>query len=292
MIWVKNDVNQFGFYFLILSFYLYSTRGLRDIFNMKKHPFYLLGINPWPLLISVLILRLILSLVWWFKSNSIIFILYNILLILVIMFIWFRDNIRDSVINGGHLIEVVTGIKYGIVIFIVSEVFFFIGFFLTFINNRFHPDYNIGDYWPPFRFQIINPFEVPLLNTLILLSSGITITASHYFLLNNKYYLISFYLCLTIMLGLYFTRIQILEYVLISFSIWENTLGSTFFIATGFHGFHVIIGSLFLLITLIRGIKLSYTFEHHFGVEAAIWYWHFVDVIWVFLFRLIYWWGF
>jgi len=217
MIWVKNDVNQFGFYFLILSFYLYSTRGLRDIFNMKKHPFYLLGINPWPLLISVLILRLILSLVWWFKSNSIIFILYNILLILVIMFIWFRDNIRDSVINGGHLIEVVTGIKYGIVIFIVSEVFFFIGFFLTFINNRFHPDYNIGDYWPPFRFQIINPFEVPLLNTLILLSSGITITASHYFLLNNKYYLISFYLCLTIMLGLYFTRIQILEYVLISF---------------------------------------------------------------------------
>jgi cytochrome c oxidase subunit 3 len=145
--------------------------------------------------------------------------------------------------------------------------------------------------WPPIGILIFNPFQVPLLNTAILLTSGVTVTWAHHGLIENNHSQTTQGLFFTIILGIYFTILQAYEYIEASFCIADAIYGSTFFIATGFHGLHVLIGTTFLLICLIRHIKNHFSNAHHFGFEAAAWYWHFVDVVWLFLYVSIYWWG-
>jgi len=219
--------------------------------------------------------------------------LWPILLFLVILLLqllsWWTDVSLESS-SGDYSPLILDGLKLGIVLFILSEVCFFAGFFWTFFHSSFVPTSELGSAWPPVSLSAFNPFGGPLLNTLILLSSGVSVTYSHHLLISNSPFTLG--LCLTILLGIYFTILQFLEYSVSSFSISDSVFGSTFFIATGFHGIHVIVGSLFLAVCLLRSFNFVFTAFHHLGFEMAIWYWHFVDVVWLFLFRFVYWWGY
>ena len=167
----------------------------------------------------------------------------------------------------------------------------FFSFFWAFFHRSLSPSVEIGSLWPPQGIKAFNPFQIPLLNTAILLGSGVTVTWAHHAIIENNYTQGVQALALTVFLGVYFTSLQALEYWEASFSIADAVYGSTFFVATGFHGLHVIIGTIFLLVCLVRQYFNHFSLNHHFGFEAAAWYWHFVDVVWLFLFVTIYWWG-
>ena len=172
-----------------------------------------------------------------------------------------------------------------------QKFFFFISFFWAFFHRRLAPNIEIGAIWPPTSITPFNPFQIPLLNTIILIRSGVSVTWAHHAIIENNNSQITQGLFITIILGIYFTILQAYEYFEAPFTIADRVYGSTFFIATGFHGLHVIIGTLFLLICLIRHLNNHFSSNHHFGFEAAAWYWHFVDVVWLFLYISIYWWG-
>jgi len=181
-------------------------------------------------------------------------------------------------------------LKLGIILFITSEVFFFVSFFWGYFHRRLSPNIDIGQIWPPYFINSFNPINVPLLNTIILLSSGVSVTWSHHAILKNQMKKANFSLLLTVLLGLYFSLLQGIEYFQAEFCIRDSIYGSRFFIATGFHGLHVIIGSTFLLICYIRIKNFEFSSNHLIGFEAAAWYWHFVDIVWIFLYISIYWW--
>lgn len=170
-------------------------------------------------------------------------------------------------------------------------MFFFVSFFWAYFHCSLSPDIFIGQNWPSKGIQRFNPIGIPLLNTLILLSSGIRLTARHHFIIVGNKLKANYYLIITIILGVYFSILQWIEYQEASFSISDSIYGSTFFIATGFHGLHVLIGTIFLFVCFSRLIINHFSSYHHFGFEAAAWYWHFVDVVWLFLYLFIYWWG-
>jgi len=171
------------------------------------------------------------------------------------------------------------------------EVMFFFAFFWAFYASCLSPAVEIGGIWPPAGIDVLNPWEVPLLNTLILLVSGATCTWAHDAMISGDRKGVLLGLGLTVSLGAVFTGLQGIEYFDANFTISDGIYGSTFFLATGFHGFHVLVGSTFLVVCLIRANNHHFTRQHHFGFEAAAWYWHFVDVVWLFLFISIYWWG-
>jgi len=191
----------------------------------------------------------------------------------------------------GYTHIVIKGLKWGIILFITSEVLFFFSFFWAFFHSSLSPTFETGLLWPPTGISPFNAFQVPLLNTIILLSSGVSVTWAHHAILENNFSQTFQSLMITIFLGVYFTSLQALEYWEASFSFSDSVYGSTFFIATGFHGIHVIIGTTFLLICWVRHSSRLFSRTHHFGFEAAAWYWHFVDVVWLFLYISIYWWG-
>ena len=177
------------------------------------------------------------------------------------------------------------------ILFIVSEVMFFFAFFWAFFAASITPTIEIGNIWPPKNIVTFNPFDIPLLNTLILLCSGVTITFSHHAITAGLKMSAVWSLILTIVLAIIFTLFQVYEYVSASFTITDGIYGSTFFMATGFHGFHVFIGTCFLTVCLFRLSLNHFTTSHHFGFEAAAFYWHFVDVVWLFLYVAVYFWG-
>lgn len=204
---------------------------------------------------------------------------------------WWRDVVRESTFQGWHTTVVEKGLRYGMILFITSEVCFFFAFFWAFFHSRLAPTVEIGVAWPPTGITPLNPFLVPLLKTAVLLSSGVTITWAHHSILAGNHSEAVQALSLTVALGLYFTILQAWEYIDSPFTIADRIYGSTFFVATGFHGLHVIIGTTFLFVCLLRLINRHFSAHHHFGFEAAAWYWHFVDVVWLFLYVCIYWWG-
>jgi len=215
----------------------------------------------------------------------------GISMILFMMFCWWRDIVREGTIEGQHTHSVQTGLRIGVILFILSEVMFFFAFFWAFFHSSFNPNPAIGGIWPPSFLVTLNPWKLPLWNTIILLSSGATVTWAHHSIVYGDKEQASLALILTIVLAVIFTAVQGLEYFHAPFTISDSVYGSTFFMATGFHGFHVIIGTTFLAVCLMRLHLDHFTREHHFGFEAAAWYWHFVDVVWLFLFVTIYWWG-
>nr|QVM79301.1 cytochrome c oxidase subunit III [Teledapalpus zolotichini] len=257
----------------------------------KNHPYHLVEISPWPILGAVSAMIIAVGMIKWFyiyKSNLL---LLSLIITLLIMFQWWRDIIRESTFQGLHTIPVVKGLRWGMILFITSEIFFFLSFFWGFFHNSLSPSIEIGMMWPPKGIQPFNPIEIPLLNTLILLTSGLTVTWAHHSLMENNYKQSFQSLLLTVILGIYFSILQGYEYLEAPFTIADSIYGSSFFMATGFHGLHVIIGTTFLMTCLIRHYNLHFSSIHHFGFEAAAWYWHFVDVVWLFLYISIYWWG-
>nr|WGH58934.1 cytochrome c oxidase subunit III [Chelurotropella siamensis] len=257
----------------------------------KNHPFHLVDYSPWPLTGSIGALSLTSGMVMWFNNKDNYLMLMGMIILLLTTLQWWRDITRESTYQGNHTKKVTLGLKYGMMLFIVSEIMFYISFFWGFFHSSLSPTVDLGMNWPPKGIVTFNPMEIPLLNTMILLCSGITVTWAHHSLMINKKKQTSLSLMLTVMLGIYFSFLQALEYLESEFCISDSVYGASFFMATGFHGIHVIIGTTFLMLCLIRNMMYHFSKNHHFGFEAAAWYWHFVDVVWLFLYISIYWWG-
>nr|YP_010838234.1 cytochrome c oxidase subunit III [Clavisyllis tenjini]WGF21043.1 cytochrome c oxidase subunit 3 [Clavisyllis tenjini] len=258
---------------------------------MIRQPFHLVEFSPWPLSGSLGALILTIGLTNWFHNYSSLCLLMGVMIILMTMVQWWRDVIREATYQGYHTSLVLTGLRWGMILFITSEILFFFAFFWAFFHSSLAPTPDLGCNWPPTGINALNPFSIPLLNTAVLLASGVTVTWAHHSLMEKNLSNALLALSITVFLGIYFSILQAMEYMETSFSIADSVFGSIFFVATGFHGLHVIIGSSFLLICLIRISQNQFSSSHHFGFEAAAWYWHFVDVVWIFLFLCIYWWG-
>nr|YP_009739772.1 cytochrome c oxidase subunit III [Bactrurus brachycaudus]QIC54384.1 cytochrome c oxidase subunit III [Bactrurus brachycaudus] len=256
-----------------------------------NHPYHMVSESPWPLAASMGLLFTTVGLAGWFHLYDFSLIIFGLVSIGLSAFQWWRDMVREATMQGAHTIKVIKGLQFGMVLFIISEVLFFASFFWAFFHSSLNPTMEIGGSWPPTGVYVFNPFQVPLLNTAILLASGVSVTWAHHSLISSDILPTLQGLLITVILGLYFTGLQAMEYFQASFSISDSVYGSTFFVATGFHGLHVIIGSTFLTVCLIRSFYAHFSSKHHFGFEASIWYWHFVDVVWLFLFVSIYWWG-
>lgn len=259
--------------------------------NHSNHPFHLVDYRPWPLTGAIGVLTLVTGIIKWFHNFNLNLLILGYLIVILTIIQWWRDICREGTFQGKHTILVTKGLKWGIILFIISEVFFFLSFFWAFFHRSLSPNIEIGAIWPPLSIIPFNPFQIPLLNTIILIRSGVTVTWAHHALIENNFSQTNQGLFITICLGIYFTILQAYEYIEAPFSIADRVYGSTFFIATGFHGLHVIIGTIFLSICFIRRINNHFSNNHHFGFEAAAWYWHFVDVVWLFLYISIYWWG-
>lgn len=257
---------------------------------MKKNfPFHIVTISPWPIIVSINSLNLLLrTILWIYLNNFILIIILNLLIFTISTIIWFRDIVRERTFQGIHSFYIISIIKFRIILFIISELFFFVSFFWTFFHNSISPSIEINFIWPPKIIKFFNPLEIPLLNSITLILSGFTITLRHYNLLNNKLKSRISSLLITIILGFYFNFIQIFEYHNSFFCINDRIFGSIFFLSTGFHGSHIIIGTSILSYSLIRIIKIHFSTIHHINFEFSIWYWHFVDVIWLFIYIFYY----
>ena len=248
--------------------------------------------RPWPIFVRVGSLNLFLSTYIWMSRYSSILNFYRALFSRLVVFtLWIRDITREGTFQGAHTMKIVSSLKFSMILFIISEVFFFLSFFWAFFHRALRPNIEVGCTWPPEGINPLNPIHIPFLNTLVLLTSGVSVTISHHALLEEDYTTSALWLVITTMLGAYFTVLQIEEYTRTSFTLSDSIFGSVFFLTTGFHGLHVIIGGLFLSISLIRLVGGHISIHHHSGFELARWYWHFVDLVWLFVYTLLYWWG-
>ncbi len=256
-----------------------------------NHPYHLVDESPWPLLSAVAGIGITTGLLKWFNEKSLNILLLSLFILFLIRYQWWRDISREASYQGLHRFIVENGIRLGIILFIVSEVIFFLSFFWAFFHRRLCPNIELGNRWPPLGVIPFNPLAVPFLNTVILLSSGVSVTWAHHAIICGIHNQASYSLVLTIILGAYFTVVQGIEYHEARFSLADSVYGRTFFVATGFHGLHVLVGTLFLIVSYYRLTLGLFSRQHHFGFEASAWYWHFVDVVWLFLYLVVYWWG-
>nr|UXO94132.1 cytochrome c oxidase subunit 3 [Dolichovespula saxonica] len=260
--------------------------------HKSNHPYHMVSVSPWPLILSINSLLFAISMVKWFYYYDFYSMIISATLITLSLGQWWRDIIRESTFQGMHLSSSIMNLKTSMILFITSELFFFISLFWAYFHSSLSPSIEIGMLWPPKNILMFNPYDIPLLNSIILISSGMTITLSHQYLINNKISNSINLLFLTIILSFLFSIIQFYEYYESTFTISDSIYGSIFFVTTGFHGLHVFIGTLFLIVCIIRLINMHFSKNHHFGYEAAIWYWHFVDIVWLFVYMWIYWWSF
>jgi cytochrome c oxidase subunit 3 len=259
--------------------------------HAQKHPYHLVDPSPWPLIGAMTAFVAAGGAVYYMHGGSAWIMSAGFVGILYTMVRWWMDVVKEGEHDGFHNKVVQIGLRYGMALFIASEVMFFLAFFWAFFTASLFPTEAIGKIWPPASVQTFDPWDLPFLNTLILLTSGVTLTWAHHALLDNNRRDVIRGLVLTIALGLIFTGVQAYEYSHAAFGFKDGIYSSTFYMATGFHGFHVIVGTTFLIVCLGRTLKGHFKPDHHVGFEAAAWYWHFVDVVWLFLFFCIYWWG-
>jgi len=281
-----------------------------------EHDYHLVDPSPWPIVGAVAALITAIGAVMWMAQHKgapiggmtfggILFFV-GFAGILLVMYAWWSDIIHEASVGGFHSPVVRLHHRYGMILFIFSEVMFFVAWFWAFFNSALFPadaaqvlrTELFQGVWPPKGVEVLSPWKLPLLNTIILLSSGATLTWAHHGLLENNRGVLKKGLIATIALGLLFTTIQGYEYIHAPFAFAfdpakpaATNYGSTFFMATGFHGFHVIVGTIFLIVCLLRVFRGAFTPDQHLGFEFAAWYWHFVDVVWLFLFACIYVWG-
>ena len=256
----------------------------------QQHPYHLVEPSPWPAVGSAAGFVLAIGAVMFMHEHA--YGVYTLAagfgLVLLTMYMWWRDIIREAEYQGHHTPVVQIGMRYGMMLFIASEIMFFVAFFWAFFDRALFPNDGI---WPPEGIKTFDPFDLPLMNTVILLLSGCTVTWAHHAIQHDNRRDFNIGLAITVVLGVIFTCLQAVEYDHAKFAFTDGIYPSVFYMATGFHGFHVIVGTLFLFVCLLRSYAGHFTSEQHFGFEAAAWYWHFVDVVWLFLFVAVYWWG-
>ena len=259
--------------------------------NPKGHDYHLVDPSPWPLLASIGALILCFGAVIYFRTDNPWTMIIGLLAVMYVAFMWFRDIIIEGEKDGHHTMVVQLGLRYGMTLFIASEVMFFVAWFWAYFNASLFPTELMGNVWPPVDIITFDPWDIPLINTLILLLSGTTVTWAHHALEEGDKKSFVQGLAMTVFLGFCFSLLQVYEYQHAKFDFAGNIYGSVFYMATGFHGFHVIIGTIFLAVCWWRAKNNKYKEGEFFGFEAAAWYWHFVDVVWLFLFAAIYIWG-
>ena len=261
---------------------------------MKRHPFHLVDHSPWPFTSGFGSLFLVSGLVRWIHGYETFIILskFGALILGLTIWQWWRDVRREATMQGKHTRKVEVGLRLGMLLFIVSEIFFFYSFFWAYFHSTLGPRSIVCGYCNTYTVRTINPFHVPLLNTLLLLGRGSSMTWVHIAVLAHNRAEATLGFAITVSLGAAFTGLQILEYTQCPFSISDSVYGSSFYLATGFHGLHVIIGTIFIVVIFTRHLNGHFSARHHLGLEARAWYWHFVDVIWLFLFICIYWWSY
>ena len=263
----------------------------------KNHDYHILAPSLWPLLAAVSAFVMLFGAVLFFHDSGPWLLIAGFVGVLYVMYGWWAETVAESK-AGDHTPVVSIGLRYGVILFIMSEVMFFAAWFWSFFKHAMYPMHPEGlspavdGVWPPAGIETFDPWHLPLINTLILLCSGAAATWAHHALVheNNRRDLING-LWLAIALGAIFTVFQIYEYTHAAFGFAGNIYGANFFMATGFHGFHVVVGTIFLAVCLYRAYLGHFTPEKHIGFEAAAWYWHFVDVVWLFLFMAVYIWG-
>jgi cytochrome c oxidase subunit 3 len=276
-----------------------------------KHSYHLVEPSPWPVVAAISALVLAIGAITAMKgfagekSGPLVQFLFSkghpwvlilgALMVAYVMFSWWRDVVRES-IAGFHTPVVAIGLRYGMILFIASEVMFFVAWFWAYFAPALFPGNAIEEarlaytqgVWPPPSIKTFDPWDIPLTNTLILLTSGTTVTWAHHAIQKGNRSGLIWGLTLTVLLGISFTSLQAFEYSHAGFQFAGGVYGAAFFMATGFHGMHVIIGTIFLTVCLLRALAGQFTPTKHFGLEAAAWYWHFVDVVWLFLFTFVY----
>ncbi|MCD6034869.1 MAG: ctaE [Rickettsiales bacterium] len=268
--------------------------------SVKHHDYHLVDPSPWPLLGALSAATMFVGLAMFMHNvpaGKFIAPL-GLALVLWTMYVWWRDVVREGIKDKAHTDVVRKGLRFGMLLFICSEVMFFVAFFWAFFNASLNPAHILEEIWPiaegiwpPKGIETLDAWDLPLINTLILLLSGTTVTWAHHAILQGDNKTTVRALKYTILLGLSFTALQAYEYHHAAFGFKEGIYASTFYMATGFHGAHVMIGTLFLTVCYFRAKKKQFTPEGHLGFEFAAWYWHFVDVVWLFLFLCVYVWG-
>ncbi|MBI1621991.1 cytochrome c oxidase subunit 3 [Aquamicrobium zhengzhouense] len=280
--------------------------------QVKHHDYHIIDPSPWPFLGGISAFILAIGGISWMQYNkgNTDFTLFGIpaatpwlfwigvACVLYVMYAWWSDTVREA--HEGHHTRVVSiHLRYGMIMFIASEVMFFVAWFWAFFDASLFPNEAeqvarlgyTGGQWPPAGMEVLDAFHLPLYNTIILLLSGTTLTWAHHAILHNDRKGLVWGLAITVALGVLFSFVQAYEYAVAPFTFSNSLYGATFFMATGFHGFHVFIGTVFLAVCLLRALAGHFTPQQHYGLEAAAWYWHFVDVVWLFLFASIYVWA-
>jgi cytochrome c oxidase subunit 3 len=270
-------------------------KNKRYTYNNNFHFWHIVTLSPWPFMLSMFLASVPLGMVCYMQGyvHGLSLLYLGMITTSVILYFWFRDIILESTYEGYHTKQVQKNIYISFSWFIFSEVMLFVAFFWAFFHSSLFPTVELNMSWPPVGFKdlIIAPLDIPLVNTLLLLLSGATLTFAHYCL--KEYYIRFSLLALiwTILIATLFIFFQGFEYYNSAFDISDSVYGSTFFLCTGLHGFHVIVGNTALIITLFRVYFGHFSRGHHIGFELAAWYWHFVDVVWLFLYIIIYCWG-
>ena len=285
---------------------------MADSHNVN-HDYHIIDPSPWPLIGSIGAFVMAIGAIALMRYNAgqefllagidlantkyWIFAL-GLIVVLYTMYGWWSDTVKES-LEGHHTKVVSLHLRYGMILFIASEVMFFVAWFWAFFDASLYADEGIqtarvaytGGHWPPEGIEVLDPWHLPLYNTIILLLSGTTVTWAHHALIEDDRSTLKGMLLATVVLGVIFSFVQAYEYAHAPFTFSESIYGATFYMATGFHGFHVLVGTIFLLVCLLRAVAGQFTPEKHFGFEAAAWYWHFVDVVWLFLFCAVYVWA-
>jgi len=273
--------------------------------HAKNHDYHIVNPSIWPFVAAISSFVMLIGAVIWMREGSPALALIGLVGVLIVMCGWWADVVKEAQSGTDHTPVVQIGLRYGFILFIISEVMFFVAWFWSFFRYALFTqpetaEFAAGGSFPPEGIHAFNPWALPFVNTLILLLSGCTLTAAHHYLIEmrendgkvsetrKKVFQL---LAITCILGGIFLICQALEYVEAyheGLTLQSTYYGASFFMATGFHGFHVLVGTIFLIVCLIRVGKGHFTAERHIGFEAAAWYWHFVDVVWLFLFAAIY----
>ena len=259
--------------------------------TVSKQPWHVPEPSPWPIIGTIGALVTALGLVWFMHSGVPWVLIIGGIFVLYTMIGWWKQVIKEASDGASHTSPVQIGLRYGMLLFIASEVMFFFAFFWAYFHSSLPILNLVAGPWPNGDLEALGASGIPMLNTLLLLTSSLTVTIAHHAILENENHKVITWTGITVILGIIFLGVQVYEYVILPFGLSEGIYPSTFYLATGFHGFHVFVGTVFLIVCYFRARAGAFTENAHIGFEAAAWYWHFVDVVWVFLYINVYWWG-